>query len=73
MSRWTDTGRRRFRTFWLSKREHVLVLQIEERGLVTEMRGPFPDSEWMTRWRDATVEDIGINIRVDVEAVEVSQ
>jgi len=56
-----DTGRRRYvsrRTFW-TRREY-LVLQIEERGLLTRYIGGHVDTEWVRRWRDATSGDLTV-------------
>lgn len=59
------TGRQRYdsrRTFW--GREY-LVLQIQERGLVTTWSAGRTDTDWMTRWRDATSADLTVQ---DVKA-----
>jgi len=51
------TGRTRHRVDRRWGRER-LVLQVEERGLLTTLVGPFPDTESALRWRDATTEDL---------------
>lgn len=45
------------RTFWGRER---LVLQIQERGLHTSYIGGHVDTQWVTRWRDATSADLTI-------------
>lgn len=60
MRRVERTGRQRHvsrRTFW--GREY-LVLQIQESGLVTSYIAGHVDTEWCTRWRDATAADLTI-------------
>lgn len=58
MSDWTATGKRRYRSQqrWGGREE--LVMQIEERGIVTTWSAGQIDSEWMNRWRDATTSDL---------------
>lgn len=35
-----------------------LVLQVQERGLHTSYIGGHVDTQWVTRWRDATTADL---------------
>ena len=58
MSEWTWTGRTRYRQAKEAWGKLVLVLQVEERGLVTYCSGGMIDSEWTNRWRDARLEDM---------------
>lgn len=55
----TPTGRKRHRPYrtWGGT---ILVLQIEEKGIVTNFFAGQVDSEWVTRWRDAGAEDLTI-------------
>ena len=58
MRRAQATGLKRLlsvRTFWGCER---LVLQIQERGLLTTWSGGHTDTDWVTRWRDATTADL---------------
>jgi len=58
------TGAARYRIEtrgWFRKRT-MLVLQIEERGLDTNWSGASFDTEWVTRWRDATIKDLRLKI-----------
>lgn len=63
MSNWTPTGRTRHevRRSW---RRTFLVLQIQERGIHTYCIGGYIDSDWVTRWRDATTSDLTVIPRV---------
>ena len=45
------------RTFWGHER---LVLQLQERGLHTSYSAGHIDTQWVTRWRDATAADLTI-------------
>jgi hypothetical protein len=45
------------RTFWGRER---LVLQLQERGLHTTCSAGQIDTQWVTRWRDATAGDLTI-------------
>lgn len=58
----TATGRRRHvarRTFFWGR--EYLVLQVEERGLLTTFIGGHQDTQWVRRWRDATSGDLTIH------------
>lgn len=59
------TGRKRLRT--LSQgwgKPSLLVLQVEERGIETSSFCGMPESEFVTRWRDATVMDLEVDLRI---------
>lgn len=70
----TFTGKKRLkavRSFWGKER---LVLQIQERGLHTWYSAGHPDTDWVTRWRDATTADLGWGFLDDVQnAVEAEK
>lgn len=55
------TGRRRYRSQPRFLRKPVLVLQIEWKGIHTTSIGGHIDSEWITFWRDADVEDLALS------------
>ncbi len=57
MSRPELTGRFRYRPTRHWGRT-LLVLQVEERRLVTSFTAGLVDSEWVIGFRDATVEDV---------------
>ena len=51
------------RTFWGHER---LVLQLQERGLHTTCSAGQIDTQWVTRWRDATTADLTVtNVALD--------
>lgn len=52
------TGVRRFARQGAPDGSDLLVLQIEEVGLSTAFLGGHANSEWVTRWRNAQVEDL---------------
>lgn len=65
MSDWKPTGRTRYRlhrTWWC---DPVLVLQIEVRGIETNMIGGWIDSKTVNRWRDANVSDLPTLVRFE--------
>ncbi len=52
------TGRWRHRAEQSWLRRERLVLQIEERGLLTTFIAGHQDTQWVTRWRDAKATDM---------------
>lgn len=60
------TGRIRHRVQrlgWFGKR-YACILQVEERGLHTSYSAGHHDTQWVSRWRDATLDDLTeVNIR----------
>lgn len=52
------TGRTRYRVHKSFFGAPMVVLQIEWKGIHTYCVGGFIDSEWMTFWRDASIEDV---------------
>lgn len=53
------TGRWRHRAEYRLFRRERLVLQLEEKGLLTTYVPGRSDTQWVTRWRDATTTDLG--------------
>ena len=56
------TGRQRYRIQrlgWLGRR-YVCVLQVEEEGFVTTCCAGHTDTQFIRRWRDATVGDVSL-------------
>lgn len=71
MSEWNPTGRTRYRLLHRIWGESLLVLQIEVRGIETQMIGGWIDSNTVNRWRDACVSDLpALPIEVRFEAKE---
>jgi hypothetical protein len=58
MSEWKPTGRTRYRLHRTLWSDPILVLQIEVRGIETDMIGGWIDSKTVNRWRDASVSDL---------------
>jgi hypothetical protein len=58
MRRTKPTGRWRHRLGY----DGCLILQIEEEGLHTAFLTGRVDTEWVKRWRDATVADITLSL-----------
>jgi hypothetical protein len=52
------TGMRRFTRHEAADGSDLIVLQLEEVGLVTSFLGGEANSEWVTRWRNAQVTDL---------------
>jgi hypothetical protein len=67
MSSFQPTGRTRHRHAIIGRviPKAVLVLQIEERGLDTRSIAGHVETEWVTRWRDALIED-GADISLSI-------
>lgn len=59
----TLTGRRRYalRHHGFFNPRLVLVLQVERKFISTTSIGGYIDSEWVTNWRDASLEDLTVH------------
>lgn len=56
------TGRTRYRHAKPMFGRPLLVLQVEETGYEFDHAGGYIDSRAVTRWRDATLEDVQVEV-----------
>lgn len=55
------TGRWRYRSARAWRGAELLILQIEERGLLTTYVAGGSDTQWVTHWRDAATADLALD------------
>ena len=58
LSHATLTGQKRYRVYKPMFGPQLVVLQVQWKGIRSELVGGHVDSEWVTVWHDARPEDI---------------